>query len=102
MTVKRILISAAALLAAVVSQAQACDVNVRCAVVKDRDGYMNLRTGPTTQSKIIMPVTNGMTIVFDETVNNWVHVLHVSSTPNDGSIQGWMSKSGLKNITNCD
>ena len=46
-------------------------------VVNAYDGFLNLHTGPNTQSRIVSPVKNGWRVFFDETVNGWVRVSHV-------------------------
>ena len=69
---------------------------------KSQYGFLNLRTGPNTQSRIVVPVKNGTSVVFDEVVNGWVHVYNVPSMDEYGNVQSWMSKSSLKNITTCD
>ena len=98
------LVLACATLMALGTASVACEehTNLRCAVVKASDGFLNLRTGPNTQSRIVVPVKNGTSVVFDEIVNGWVHVYNVPSMDEYGNVQGWMSKSSLKNIITCD
>ena len=96
---KKLVLACAALMA-LVTASVACDepTNLRCAVVKASDGFLNLRTGPNTQSRILIPVKNGTSVEFDEIVNGWVHVYNVDGD----NVQGWMSKSSLKSITTCN
>jgi uncharacterized protein YgiM (DUF1202 family) len=99
--VKRLVLACATLMA-LGTASVACEEQHRCGVVKAYDGFLNLRTGPNTQSKIVVPVKNGTSVLFDEIVNGWVHVYNVPSMDEYGNVQGWMSKSSLKNITTCD
>jgi uncharacterized protein YgiM (DUF1202 family) len=87
------LVLVCATLMAFVTAGVACDgIDTSCAVVKASDGFLNLRTAPTTQSNILMPVKNGISVEFSETLNGWVLVHNVGGN----EIQGWMSKSSLK------
>jgi uncharacterized protein YgiM (DUF1202 family) len=92
------LVLACATLMALVTASVACEEQHRCGVVKAYDGFLNLRTGPNTQSRIVAPVKNGLLVFFDETVNGWVHV---SIVDGDFNQQGWMNKSHLKILNTC-
>jgi uncharacterized protein YgiM (DUF1202 family) len=84
--------------------ALACDGESCAVVLRMSDGYLNLRTGPTVQSNIVLRLYPGDRVSVDETVNGWSHISGVARLDRDDGknpTQGWVSSKWIKQ-SECD
>jgi uncharacterized protein YgiM (DUF1202 family) len=92
------LLLAAVLAVSTATAAFACDDSSWAVVLRMSDGYLNLRTGPTIQSRIVLRLYPGDRVYVDEAVNGWSHVSGVLrlDANGDGQTQGWVSSKWIK------
>lgn len=67
------------------------------AIVSDKDGYLNVRSGPGTNTKIIDTLHNGHIIFYAETDGNWTSIFYKKI--NGEEVNGFVYKDRYKKIT---
>jgi len=72
-----------------------CLAQMKMGLVKDEDGYTNIRKGPGTKYEIVDQVPDGMFINFTPAVNGWCKVYTTYTGTDEQDFRGYMAANKI-------
>ncbi len=72
-----------------------CQAQMRMGLVKDQDGYTNIRKGPGTNYDIVDKVPDGMFINFTKGTNGWYKVYTTYTSGEEQQFLGYMAANKI-------